>query len=75
MEIYRSYTGPELEAEIVNLKKEATLYSAQNVGEKGYTKALDLVTNRLHAATRVRNERRGQGGPSWGVPDFSGVQP
>jgi hypothetical protein len=75
IEIYRDYTGDELDAEIVRLKNEATLYTAQNIGEKGYTKSLDEVRNRLHAAIRVRNERRQSGRPSWGVPDFSGVQP
>lgn len=77
MEIYRDYTGEELDAEITRLKKEATLYTAQNVGDKGYQKSLDEVRNRLHGGIRVRNERRNSSGqnPSWGVPDFSGVQP
>ena len=76
MEIYRDYSGEELDAEITRLKKEATLYTAQGNGEKSYQKSLDEVRNRLHAAIRVRNERRNAGGinPSWGVPDFSNFQ-
>jgi hypothetical protein len=75
IEIYRDYSGEELDAEIAKLKQEATVYTAQNIGDKGYQKSLEMVQNRLHAAIRVRNERR-QGGsinPSWGVPDFSGL--
>lgn len=76
MEIYRDYTPEELDTEISRLKQEATLYTAQNFGEKGYQKSLDEVRNRLHAAIRVRNERRNRGrNPDWGVPDFSGVRP
>jgi len=75
MEIYRDYTGEELDAEITKLKKEATLYISQGDGDKQYQKDLGSVRDRLHAAIRVRNERRGKGGPSWAVPDFSGVQP
>jgi hypothetical protein len=72
-EIYRDYSPEEVEQEIERMKREATLYTAQNLGDKAYQKSLDEVRNRLHAAIRVRNERRGRGGPSWGVPDFSGV--
>lgn len=75
IEIYRDYSGEELDAEITKLKQEATLYTAQNIGDKGYQKSLEMVQNRLHAAIRVRNERRQSGGqnPGWGVPDFSGL--
>ena len=71
MEIYRDYTGVELDAEIVTLKKEATFYISQNVGEKSYQKNLEMIQQRLHAAIRVRNERRNRDQPNWGVPDFS----
>ena len=76
IEIYRDYTPEELDAEIAKLKQEATLYTAQNIGDKGYQKSLEMVQNRLHAAIRVRSERRQAAGgrnPSWGVPDFSGL--
>lgn len=76
IEIYRDYTPEELDAEIAKLKQEATLYTAQNIGDKGYQKSLEMVQNRLHAAIRVRSERRAAAGgrnPSWGVPDFSGL--
>jgi hypothetical protein len=72
-EIYRDYDPSELDAEINRMKHEATLYTAQNLGDKGFQKNLDEVRNRLHGAIRVRNERRGRGGPSFGIPDFSGV--
>jgi len=71
MEIYRQYSGEELQAEITLLKQQATLYTSQSVGEKSHTKDLMLVTNRLHAATRVRNEWRFRGSPNYAVPDFS----
>jgi hypothetical protein len=72
LEIYRDYAGDELDAEITRMKQEATVYLAQNNGDKGYQKNLEMVQNRLHAAIRVRNERRNRDVPSWGVPDFSG---
>jgi hypothetical protein len=71
MEIYRSYSNEELEKEITMLKEQATLYTSQAIGDKQYTKALDVVQNRLHAAIRVRNERRNINKPAWAVPDFS----
>jgi len=71
MEIYRSYSGIELANEITLLKKQATLYTAQTLGDKSHTKDLQLVTNRLHAATRVRNEVRFRGAPNFAAPDFS----
>jgi len=75
IEIYRDYTPEELDAEIAKLKQEATLYTAQSIGDKGYQKSLEMVQNRLHAAIRVRSERRQLGGqnPSWGIPDFSAL--
>jgi hypothetical protein len=72
LEIYRDYAGDELEAEITRMKQEATVYLSQNIADKSYQKSLDEVRNRLHAAIRVRNERRNRDVPSWGVPDFSG---
>ena len=77
MEIYGSYSADELDVEIERLKKEATLYTTQQEGSKAYTKALTEVRDRLHAAVRVRNERRNRrsgGRDSWAVPDFSRVQ-
>lgn|GEM_PF-6402219 len=71
LEIYRDYSGEELEAEITRMKQEATVYLSQNIADKSYQKSLDEVRNRLHAAIRVRNERRYRDVPSWGVPDFS----
>ena len=73
IEIYRDYSGEELDTEILKLKQEATLYTAQNIGDNGYQKSLEMVQNRLHAAIRVRNERRQSGGlnPGWGVRDHN----
>ncbi|MEI6715735.1 MAG: hypothetical protein WCO60_18435 [Verrucomicrobiota bacterium] len=72
-EIYRSYTSEELETEITNLKKQATLYTAQTFGDKSYTKDLANVEERLHAAIRVRNERRNPNDLGYIVPDFSQI--
>ena len=71
LEIYRDYSGEELDAEITRMKQEATVYLSQNIADKSYQKSLDEVRNRLHAAIRVRNERRNRDMPNWGVPDFS----
>lgn len=73
-EIYRSYTSEELEAEIVEMKKQATLYTAQSFGDKNYQKDLAQVEERLHAGIRVRNERRMMSNDlGYGVPDFGGL--
>lgn len=76
IEIYRSYSGEELELEVTRLKREATLYASQQDGQVGYTKALSEVRDRLHAAIRVQGERRrsSAGESGWAVPDFSGVR-
>ena len=68
-------SAPELEAEIVLLKQQATLFTAQSMGNDTYTKDLRLVTDRLHAAVRVRSEAglRGNRGRT-GVMDFSRTQ-
>lgn len=72
MEIYRTYTPAELDAEITALKGQATLYTSQTMGEKSYAKDLVMVQNRLQAAVRVRNERNHRySNPAYGVPDFS----
>jgi hypothetical protein len=72
MEIYRTYSPAELDAEIIALKGQATLYTSQTMGEKSYAKDLVMVQNRLQAAVRVRNERSSRyTNPSYGVPDFS----
>lgn len=70
--IYTSYSAEELEAEIVALKKEATLYTAQNEGDKGYQKDLSAVRDRLEAAVYVRAQRRQAGRGVVMTPDFSG---
>ena len=72
MEIYRTYSSAELDAEVTLLKGQATLYTSQTVGEKSYAKDLIMVQNRLQAAIRVRNERSNRyRNPSVGTPDFS----
>ena len=72
-EIYRSYTGEELEAEIAEMKKQATFYTAQSFGDKSYQKDLANVEERLHAGIRVRNERRFSNLSNVGIPDFGGL--
>jgi len=73
-EIYRDeYDAEELNAEIARLKAQATFYTTQNIGDKGYTKDLAGIEERLHAAIRVRRERRSVDEIGYGVPDFGGL--
>ena len=72
-EIYRTYTAEELEAEIAEMKKQATFYTAQSFGDKTYQKDLTNVEERLHAGIRVRNERRFSDVSNVGIPDFGGL--
>ena len=74
MEIFRSYAPAELDAHVVELKKQISVFSAQNVGQKGYTKDLAELRGQLSAAIRIGTER-GQSGrnQSCGVVDFSRV--
>ncbi len=61
IEIYSSYTGEELAAEIVQLKGELTIYRTQSVGSKSFERDLESLKNRLHAAVRARNEKNNAG--------------
>lgn len=74
IEIYASYNGDELEREIERLKTQATFYTSQGEGDRQYTKDIREVRDRLHAAIRIRNQRREAGRPPRVfVPDFSGM--
>ncbi len=72
-EIYRSYDADELAAEITRLKTQATLYTQQTFGDKSYTKDLVQIEERLHAAIRVRNERRNACDSGSMIADFSQI--
>ena len=75
MEIYRSYETEELDAEILQLRKDVRgSFTAQNHGGTGHQRDLAELRDRLQAAGRVRKERSngGSGGWSVGQADFSG---
>jgi hypothetical protein len=75
MEIYRSYDTVELEAEVVQLKKDLRgSLSAQGAGSLSHQRDVNMLESRLQAATRVRNERRnrGMGNGLKGQVDFRG---
>lgn len=82
IEIYKTYTGDELAAEITSLKNAISAASgitAQGVGSKNYARDLNHLTSRLAAAVRVQNLRTSSAiGPRlsghWGVPDFSSTR-
>ena len=78
IEIYRSrdnYPDEKLREEFVAVEKQCTLYTAQAEADKSYTKDLTAAKNRLHAITRVQNERRYRRPPGYnnrrGSVDFS----
>jgi len=72
-EIYRSYSPEELATEIVELKKQKSVFSSQQIGSKSYTKDLQMLQSQLQAAIRVQNGRKAPEGEFSGVVDFSGV--
>lgn len=73
LEIYRSYTAGELDEEILKLRKDLDGgFTGQNSGGTGHTRDLADLKNRLHAATRVRNQRSGNQQARRGVVDFGG---
>lgn len=69
-EIFRSYTPEELATHISSLKQEISVYAAQAVGSKSYTKDLAELRGQLSSAIRVQNERAGVS-PNTGITDFS----
>jgi hypothetical protein len=75
MEIYRSYESAELDAEIAQLKKDLRgAFNAQGSGNVSHQRDVNMLENRLQAATRVKNERaaRGSGNGMKGQVDFRG---
>ncbi len=73
-EIYRSYTSDELAAAITALKEQESLFSAQQVGSKSYTKDLRELRDKLHAAVRVQNERSlSPAHKNYGTTNFGGL--
>lgn len=73
LEIFRSYTPEELTAHITALKKEISVYAAQQVGSKSYTKDLAELRSQLSSAVRVQSERSSSAPAAAGVGDFSAV--
>ena len=77
---YRSYTTDELIAERTALRASRTIYLSQNMGNKGMTRNLNLLEDRLRAVAFVLRER----GPLFpvkppinigqGITDFSQVE-
>jgi hypothetical protein len=75
IEIFRSYTPEELSAHVQKLKGQISVFTAQQIGSKSYTKDLNELRGQLAAAVRVRNERGAStvSNPFVGVVDFSGI--
>ena len=75
MEIYRAYTSDELNAEIVQLKKDVRgSFSGQGHGGTSHQRDLQELRDRLQAAVRVSNEKsKGPSRGTWkvGQVDFS----
>ncbi len=73
LEVYESYTGPELEEEITRLKTARKGYLSQSVGSKSYTQDLRRIDDMLQACVRVKNGKASTGnGAMSGRADFSG---
>lgn len=56
-EVYQSYTGAELAAEIAALKARRLGYLSQNAGGKSYTQDLSRCDDMLRAAVREQTRR------------------
>jgi hypothetical protein len=70
--LYRDYSSADLAAEITSLKaQKANMYATQNVGSKGYSKDLRLISEQLTAATKVKRERLQTTESRVGLADFS----
>jgi hypothetical protein len=75
LEIYRAYSGPDLDAEMVSL--QAGLkggFVSQGSGSVQHQRDLTELRDRLRAATRVKSERAGQAGGRIARVDFSGTR-
>jgi hypothetical protein len=76
LEIYRAYSGDELNEEMASLRKSlAGGFISQSSGSVQHQKDVTELWDRLQAATRVYNTRRGapSAGMQVGKIDFSGV--
>lgn len=73
MEIYRSYEGEDLDAEIAQLRKDVRgSFSSQGSGSVQASRDLGELRDRLQAATRVKAERRAAATPMRGQVSFRG---
>ena len=74
VEIYRAYEAADLNEEMAQLKKDLKgAFSSQGVGSVSHSRDLQILQDRLGAATRVINERkaRASGMSLRGWADFS----
>jgi hypothetical protein len=74
LEIYRSFEGSDLDDEIDALKKEMSIFSSQALGSKSFTRDLEVLKNRLHAAIRARKDLGQINVRSSGTTDFSCIR-
>ena len=75
LEIYRAYSGPDLDAEMVSL--QAGLkggFVSQGSGSVQHARDLAELRDRLRAATRVKSERAGGSAGRVARVDFSGTR-
>jgi hypothetical protein len=71
MEIYRSYESEELDVEIAQLRKDVRgSFTAQGAGSVNHSRDLGELRDRLHAASRVKSERREDATPMRGQVSF-----
>ena len=75
MEIFRSWDAPKLAVHVAELEKQISVFSTQNIGQKGYTKDLAELRGQLSAAVRIKNECSQSRNQSSGIVDFSRIQP
>jgi hypothetical protein len=73
LETYRAYSGPELDARILELKQQISIFSSQSVGSKNFTRDLAELRDQLGAATRARTEKGQINVPNSGTTDFSRI--
>lgn len=74
MEIFRSWSTPQLQAQIDTLNKQISVFSTQQVGSKSFTKDLRELRDQLSSAVRTLNERSlPPGNDRVGITDFRNI--
>lgn len=75
IEIYRAYSGEELDEEMVSLRKSLKGgFVSQGSGSVSHQRDLTELRDRLTAATRVKSERSGNRKSQIATVNFSGVR-